>query len=62
MSQDRNTNQAVFGVTGPISTTEATSHDIELTKKLVEVMSTFGVYESEEDLQKRFVYNAGSIF
>ena len=44
---------AVFGVTGPISTSAPSKHDLELSEKLLETMSSFGVYENERELGKR---------
>ena len=43
------------GVTAPLSVAEPTSIDLELTKKLEEAMKPHGVFESDEELAKRFV-------
>ena len=45
----------VHGVTAPISEALPTKYDEELTKKLIDAMHPFGVYESEAELNKRQV-------
>ncbi|XP_044163122.1 poly(A) polymerase type 3-like [Acropora millepora] len=47
--------QKVYGVTAPISMAEPKPEDIVLTKALEESLKSYGVFESEDELQHRMV-------
>lgn len=42
-----------FGVTPPISSTPPTEHELKLTEDLVKTLKEFGLFESEQEAQKR---------
>ncbi|CAO3665828.1 unnamed protein product [Rhizopus microsporus] len=44
-----------YGVTAPISTDPPTEHELKLTEDLLETLKSYGLFESEQEAQKRVV-------
>lgn len=44
-----------LGVTNPISTLPPTESELKLTEDLLQTLKDFGLFESEQEAQKRFV-------
>lgn len=44
-----------FGISSPISLAAPKDTDCELTQKLIETLQPFGVFEEEEELQRRIL-------
>lgn len=53
MLQHSQQKQKYLGVTPPISTASPTTKEVEITDKLVEVLKSHGLFESEEESKKR---------
>lgn len=51
-----NSSQKYPGITAPISLEGPKPVDLKMTKKLEETMKPFGVFESEDELNHRFVF------
>jgi len=47
-----------LGVTLPISTAQPTESELKLTEDLLQTLKDFGLFESEQEAQKRFVIAA----
>ncbi|KAM9293849.1 poly(A) polymerase type 3 [Gastrophryne carolinensis] len=47
--------QKIFGITSPISLAVPKEIDCNLTQKLVDTLKPYGVFEEEEELQRRFL-------
>lgn len=43
-----------YGVTAPISTDPPTEHELKLTEDLLETLKSYGLFESEQEAQKRY--------
>ena len=54
-SQQTQPPQKHYGITSPISLAAPKETDCLLTQKLVETLKPFGVFEEEEELQRRSV-------
>lgn len=54
-SQQTQPPQKHYGITSPISLAAPKETDCLLTQKLIETLKPFGVFEEEEELQRRFV-------
>ncbi|KAI9271438.1 Poly(A) polymerase central domain-containing protein [Sporodiniella umbellata] len=52
MSQEK---PAQFGVTPPISTEKATQNELKMTDELLKTLKSYGLFESEQEAQKRVV-------
>lgn len=50
--------QKYLGLTSPVSTSEPTEEDIRLTESLELALQPHGVFESDDESQKRFVVSS----
>lgn len=53
MSQQPQQQQRQWGVTPPISTAPPTKRELELTEDLLKTLHEYGLFESEQEAQKR---------